>query len=162
MFPRIDTLFPPVKDGRSSYNYLLLLCTSMWIFIFHISIALPKVGGKQSTVIDRIVGWKCTKVKSRVGLGETCNSMLTDESYQGVGKTTLDTSLYQLCGFSSLLEYNRGRKFSIFVLVNLRSFELLGVLAKSKISRYKELGKNNLCSKREATHKILMITFTIY
>lgn len=61
MFPGIDTLVLPVKDGRSLYNYLLLLCTFMRIFIFDRDIALPKVGGKWSAVIDRIVGWKCTE-----------------------------------------------------------------------------------------------------
>ena len=66
----------------------------MWLFIFDFNIALPKVGEKWSTVIDRIVGWKCTEVKSRVGLRETCNSKLTEQSYQGMGKTKLDASLY--------------------------------------------------------------------
>lgn len=93
MFPGINMLFLPVKDGRSLYNYLLLLRTFMQIFIFDCNIAFPKVGGKWSAVTDRIVGWKCTEVKSRVGLRETCNSRLTEESYQGMGKTKLDNNL---------------------------------------------------------------------
>lgn len=92
----------------------------MWMFIFDFHIAFHKVGGKWSTVTDRIVGWKCTEGKPRVGLRETCNSKLTEESYQGMDKTKLDTNLYWLTGFISLLLYNIGRKISVSVLVKLR------------------------------------------
>lgn len=72
------------------------------------------------------------------GLGwrEISNSRSTEDSFQGIDKNKFNSNFYKLDEFSSLSEHYLVRNSSVsvndFVLVDLISFIILEVLAKSK------------------------------